>query len=80
MACKTYITVKGEVKTYPKYYNKRSNAKNTRVKCPICKSLCLTIYHKKFSDRVKLGYICNAHTPPHVFIDSKYKIFDVEIK
>ena len=79
MACKTYITVKGEVNTYPKYHNKRSNAKYTRVKCPICKSLCLTIFHKKGIERVILGYICYAHAPPHVFIDGKYKIFDVKV-
>ena len=79
MTFRTYITVKGEVKTYPKYHNKRSAAYH-RIKCPVCGLLCLTVFHKKFGDRIHLGYICNAHTPPHVYIDSKYKIFDVDIK
>lgn len=81
MTFRTYITVKGEVKTYPKYsIYKRSNTKTRQVKCPVCGSYCLIIFHKKFDVRVHLGYICNAHTPAHVFIDGKYKIFDVNIK
>ena len=79
MTFRTYITVKGEVNTYPKYHNKKSDAKYSRVKCPICKSLCLTIFHKQSLQHVTLGYICYAHTPAHVFINGKYKIFDVKI-
>jgi len=79
MTFRTYITVKGEVKIYPEYSYKKSKAKNNRVKCPICGSWCLTIFHKKFSNTIVLGYICHAHTPPHIFIDGKYKIFDAKV-
>ena len=79
MTFRTYITVKGEVKTYPKYNTKRSKVKKKQVKCPVCGLYCLIVFHRKFGDYIHLGYICNAHTPPHVYIDSKYKIFDVEV-
>ena len=80
MVFRNYITVKGEVKTYPKYnVYKRSQVKTKQVKCPVCGLYCLKIFHRKFGDYISLGYICNAHTPSHVFIDGKYKIFDVEV-